>query len=295
MIGMDRYEDQVTWPGATPVEGHRAVPAQGFRAGQNMRATSVGLPSLPLSAPIAREPIAEATRAELRALARSHKLTRFALGVVVVAVAFATTVQILKERRRGRGESDRADDARLAGTVGATVPPVAPTVAEAPAPAATGPANGASEAPAAPGDHAGFFDELKHQLENSVELTVEGRDDRAVISFPASAVFDGVHAEPGISGYRLLFHLRKALKGKGKGWQGYQARVTASGGERKKLEGGATPTTWHLAAARAVSLARFLVDEAGLDARNVATATAPAEPVGRARASGFEIVLSLAP
>jgi len=140
-----------------------------------------------------------------------------------------------------------------------------------------------------PEDQRRLLDEIKSDLGAVDGVTVGARGDQVVITLTAGALFDDREGEPGLGGYRVLYRLGKRLKG----LRDRQITVSADAAERRKLHRGRFPTTWHLTAARAVSVARFLVDDAGIDPRHVSV-SAPAPGLGRGRDS-LEIVLSPAP
>lgn len=106
---------------------------------------------------------------------------------------------------------------------------------------------------------------LKKELTGR-DAEVTSQDGRITLSIAQDALFTGRESELGLDGYRLMFRLGKVLKAV----KDRQLSVAVHG-ERKRLRGGSLPTTWELAAVRAVSVARFLTDDAGLDARRITT------------------------
>ena len=133
-----------------------------------------------------------------------------------------------------------------------------------------------------------MVESLKKQLAGAAEVGIDARTERVVIDVDAKALFDGDEVDPGLTGFRVLFRLGKALKG----MKDRQIIVTAETRELKKLRKGPS-TSWHLSAARAVSVAQFLVKDGGLDARNIST-SAPSPGHARGRADHVRIVLAQA-
>jgi flagellar motor protein MotB len=126
--------------------------------------------------------------------------------------------------------------------------------------------------------------DLKKQLADDKDITVEAGDDRVVVSMAQKALFANDEGVPGPDGVRVLARVSKALKAAGKVATTHQALVTAHAAERKVPRPARLPkflnapfaTAWELSGARAAAVARFLVDDAGLPSKLVsATTTAP--------------------
>jgi flagellar motor protein MotB len=144
--------------------------------------------------------------------------------------------------------------------------------------------------------------DLRKQLPNDKDITVEASDDRVVVVMAPKALFPGDDDEPGADGQRVLARLSKALKAAGKEAKDRHALVAAHLAERKLPKVGkgkaGFPTVWELAGARASSVARFLVEDAGYATKQVtATASAPlkATKPGVKPAERIEIALTPAP
>jgi hypothetical protein len=150
------------------------------------------------------------------------------------------------------GVSESAAAAATSNAPGAVVtPPVAAVAATSPATAKLG-------------------DDLKKQLAPIAGLSVDTRGDRVVISMDPGALFEGNQLEPSMSGYRVLYKLSKMLKPVVKD----RRVVITVPGDAKRGK------TWNVAAARAVSLGRYAIDDVGVDAHRV-TSSAPGAPQGR--------------
>jgi hypothetical protein len=151
-------------------------------------------------------------------------------------------------------------------------------------------AGGEAVAPGAREASAKLAEDLKKLLAGSKDITVEARDEKVVVSVPDKALFSGIQAEIGLDGFRVLYRLGKGLKAV----KDRQVLVTAQASELKKIKGGRYPSTWDLAAARGIAIARFLVDDLGMDAKRVGAAT-PSPHAGRKGGHGGKLEIALSP
>jgi hypothetical protein len=124
-------------------------------------------------------------------------------------------------------------------------------------------------------------DDLKKSLATVAGLTVEARGDRVVLAVDQAALFEGNELEASLAGYKIMYKLTKVLKPVVKD----RRVVITVPGDAKKGK------TWNVAAARAVSLGRSVIDDIGVDPHRV-TSSAPASPQGR---GGRHVEFSLEP
>jgi hypothetical protein len=143
-------------------------------------------------------------------------------------------------------------------------------------------AAGASAAPSP--RTAKLAEDLKKQLAGVAGLTVEQRGDRVVVSLEQGAIFAPRQFEVGLTGYRVLYRFGKAIKGV----KDRHIVVSVPSMELKRGK------AWNIAAARSVSLGRFLIDDLSVEPQRV-VARVPAPSGGRGRAPHIEFSLESAP
>ena len=108
-------------------------------------------------------------------------------------------------------------------------------------PAAAGPPTASAKA---------LAEELKRQLMGDAAISVEPRGERVVVSIAEASLFTGNATAVGQEGFRLLYRF-------GKGIKNVRDRRIVVG-----ITSSATrPRAWIIAAARGVSLGRFLLDD----------------------------------
>jgi flagellar motor protein MotB len=112
-------------------------------------------------------------------------------------------------------------------------------------------------------------DDLKKQLAGIAGLTVEARGDRVVVGLEQGTLFNGNEAEVSLGGYKVLYKFGKILKTV----KDRRIVVTVPGDARRGK-------SWNIAAARAVSLGRFVIDDLSVDPHRVVS-SAPGAPQGR--------------
>ena len=194
-------------------------------------------------------------RSDLRSLKRGRTRARLYLVTVVVLAAVGAHFGLkLLERNASRAQSldqeNRALKAQLSGGGEA-----------APAGRATGEeAGGAAPAAAAPGGSTkALTEELKRQLVGDTAVTVEARGDKAVVAMDDGTLFEGSRPEVNQAGYRVLYRFGKAIKNV----QDRHIVVAVISNE------GVQKRPWVVAASRAVSLGRFLIDDLAVEASRV--------------------------
>jgi flagellar motor protein MotB len=145
-------------------------------------------------------------------------------------------------------------------------------VSESAAAAATSNAPGAVVAPVpavASAATTKLTDDLKKQLASIAGLTVEARGDRVVVGLEQGALFEGNQTEISLAGYKVLYKFGKIVKTV----KDRRIVVTVPGDARRGK-------SWNIAAARAVSLGRFVIDDLSVDPHRVLS-SAPGAPQGR--------------
>jgi hypothetical protein len=115
-------------------------------------------------------------------------------------------------------------------------------------------------------------------------LGVEQRGDKVVITLEQAAVFPPREVEVGLSGYRVLYRFGKAIKSV----KDRHIVVSVPSIELKRSK------AWNIAAARSVSLGRFLIDDLSIEPHRVVNRL-PAPANARGRAPHIEFVLESAP
>ena len=127
-------------------------------------------------------------------------------------------------------------------------------------------------------------EDLKKQLAGVPGLSVDTRGDRVVVAIEMGALFDGNELEVGLSGYRVLYKFGKVLRT----IKDRNIVVSVPSMESRRGKG------WNVAAARSVSLGRFLVDDISVEPHRV-IARAPAPTARAARADRIEFSLESRP
>jgi hypothetical protein len=127
-------------------------------------------------------------------------------------------------------------------------------------------------------------EDLKKQLAGVAGLSVEQRGDRVVVSLEQGAIFAPREFEVGLTGYRVLYRFGKAIKAV----KDRHIVVSVPSIELKRGK------AWNIAAARSVSLGRFLIDDLSVEPHRV-VARAPAPAGGRGRAPHIEFSLEATP
>ena len=127
-------------------------------------------------------------------------------------------------------------------------------------------------------------EDLKKQLAGVPGLTIESRADRVVVMLDQGALFAPNEYEVGVTGYRVLYRFGKAIKTVKD--RHIMVSVPSVVSRRGK--------SWNVAAARAVSLGRFLIDDLSVEPHRV-IARAPAPGGGRGRVERIEFSLEAAP
>jgi hypothetical protein len=213
-------------------------------------------------------------RADLKALKRSRLKGWGYLFVsigIFAGLGYFGVKQHLETRKRLNsaieqlGTAKKGYEAALT-KLGVSESAAAAATSNAPGAVVTPPAAVAATSPAT----AKLGDDLKKQLAPVAGLTVETRGDRVVIAMDPGALFEGNQLEPSMSGYRVLYKLSKLLKPVVKD----RRVVITVPGDAKRGK------SWNVAAARAVSLGRYAIDDVGVDAHRV-TSSAPGAPQGR--------------
>jgi hypothetical protein len=115
-------------------------------------------------------------------------------------------------------------------------------------------------------------EDLKRQMVGDTAVSVEARGDRVIIGMDDAALFTGNGTEVGQPGYRMLFRFGKAIKNVRD--RRVVVSVIANEGLRNR--------PWIVAAARGISLGRFLLDDLSLEPNRVVVATPAPRPIGRA-------------
>ena len=115
-------------------------------------------------------------------------------------------------------------------------------------------------------------------------LAVEQRGDKVVVTLEQGAIFGPRQYEVGLAGYRVLYRFGKAIK------MVKDRHIVVSVPSMELKRGKA----WSIAAARSVSLGRFLIDDLSVEPHRVAART-PAPSAGRGRAAHIEFSLEGAP
>ncbi len=106
-------------------------------------------------------------------------------------------------------------------------------------------------------------DDLKRQLAGDAAIRVETRGDRVVVSLEDASLFNARGNEVGPAGFRVLYRFGKALKSVS------DRRIVVSIVSHE----GNRPRPWIVAAARGISLGRFLLNDLSIDATRVTVAT----------------------
>jgi flagellar motor protein MotB len=151
-------------------------------------------------------------------------------------------------------------------------PPQIPAPSMA-APAAAGPPTASAKA---------LAEELKRQLMGDAAITVEPRGERVIVSIDEASLFTGNATAVGQEGFRLLYRF-------GKGIKNVRDRRIVVG-----VTSSATrPRAWIIAAARGVSLGRFLLDDLSVEPSRVLVSTPAPRPAGSSAGKGDRIEFSL--
>jgi flagellar motor protein MotB len=125
-------------------------------------------------------------------------------------------------------------------------------------------------------------EELKRQLMGDAAITVEPRGERVIVSMDEASLFTGNATAVGQEGFRLLYRF-------GKGIKNVRDRRIVVG-----VTSSATrPRAWIIAAARGVSLGRFLLDDLSVEPGRVLVSTPAPTPPGSPAGKGDRIEFSL--
>ena len=127
-------------------------------------------------------------------------------------------------------------------------------------------------------------EDLKKQLAGVPGLSVAAQADRVLVTLDQSALFARNEFEVGLTGYRVLYRFGKAIKLV----KDRHINVSVPSVESKRGK------SWNVAAARAVSLGRFLIDDLSIEPHRVA-ARAPAPGGARGRVERIEFSLEAVP
>jgi flagellar motor protein MotB len=123
---------------------------------------------------------------------------------------------------------------------------------------------------------------LKPELEG-VPLQAAASDGRVTITAAERTLFAAGQTEISLEGYRALFRLAKPLKAVT--GRNTVVVITTTDARARGKGAGAKPGGWDLAAARAVGVGRFLVEDVGWDPRRVTVhVPAPERPRKNGRA-----------
>jgi hypothetical protein len=217
-------------------------------------------------------------RSDLRSLKRSRLRARIYLAAVVLMALGAGHfgLKVLEQnasRARTLEQANRALKAQLAGGgVDLAQPGRANARGAAPVSAA-----------AASSETRALAEELKRQLVGDEAINVEARGDRVVVSMDDASLFDRNGTDVGQAGFRVLYRFGKALKNVPD--RHIVVSVIANEGVRNR--------PWITAAARGISLGRFLLDDLSVEANRVHVMTPAPRQQGRGATKTDRIEFSL--
>jgi hypothetical protein len=222
-------------------------------------------------------------RSDLRSLKRGRMRARIYLTVVLLLALGAGHfgLKVLEQnasRARNLEQANRALKAQLAGAGAAVDVAAVGAGAEAVAPAQPPADPGATSA-----DAQTLAEDLKRQLVGDSAISVEARGDRVVVGMDDNALFDRNRTEVGQAGFRVLYRFGKALKGV----RDRRIVVSIIGTE------GVPGRPWINAAARGISLGRFLIDDLSIEPSRVMVLTPAPRQQGRGASKSDRIEFSL--